>query len=91
MLPILALLFAGCSEAKDKMTVEEEIMTNAFTGFVAAGTYDTVCGDKKLAVTDVKKNPDFTIYFGNRQLFGARMGTLWKVRHPRGRQDLCSC
>lgn len=77
-------MFAACSKAAEEMTVEEKVMTNAFSGFVAAGTYDSVCGGKKLAETDVKKNPDFAIYFGNRQLFGGRMGTLWKLRHKDG-------
>lgn len=84
LLPLLAVLFSGCSEANDKMTVEEKVMTNAFAGFVSAGTYDSVCGGKKLSVTDAKKNPAFALYMGNRQLFGARMGALWKARHPEG-------
>ena len=67
------------------MTVEEEIMTKAFAGFVSVATYDSVCGGKKLAVTkNPEKNPAFVTYMGNRQLFGARMGTLWKMRHPKG-------
>lgn len=86
-LPVLALLFAGCSKANEKMTVEEEIVTNAFTGFVAADTYDSVCGGKKLADHDLKKNKAFEYYMGNRQLFGSRLGTLWKIRHPDGTME----
>lgn len=80
---IAILVLTACSKPEE-MSVEEQIMVNAFAGYVSAGTYDRVCNGAKLANTDVKKNPEFAIYMGNRQLFGARMGVLWKMRNPEG-------
>lgn len=81
--PLLVLALTACSKPQ-KMTVEEQIITNAFAGYVSAGSYDSVCNGSKLVKSDIKKNPDLANYMGNRQLFGARMGMLWKLRNPKG-------
>lgn len=83
LLSILVVSLAACSKPKE-MTIEEQTMTNAFAGYISAGTYDRVCNGQKLANTNIKENPEFAMYMGNRQLFGARMGMLWKLRHPKG-------
>ncbi len=78
---LLPLLSAACSDPKPKSTVEEKVISQAFTGFVLAGVYDRVCNGDKLAKFDAK-NPEHVNFMGNRQMFGARMGLLFKVRNP---------
>lgn len=85
ILSLLLIPLIGCDKSPN-VSIEEQVITNAFINFIVALTYDEICNNtdpKSRYNFDEGEDKDKNVnLFGNQQLIVARIGGLMHLRSP---------
>lgn len=84
---ILIFFLSGCERAS-AITTEEKVMIKGLSGYVIGLAWDEICNgtNPQSRYEDFTKKENVNL-IGNRQLFGARLGGVLHVRHPKKSAD----